>query len=92
VKISEKQAVTISDDCTLKIWKARDDEEFNVDDNINTETTTCLTITGRHLDHLVTGCHSGNIHLQKLVNLSEYKTISNAHQNLIRCLVSVSSL
>ena len=42
--------MTISDDCTLKIWKARDDEEFNVDDNISTETTTCVTITGTKRD------------------------------------------
>ena len=71
IKLSEKTMVTISDDCSMKIWKTaatgaignkQCDDDIKVDVQVSTETTTCVCCTGPKNELIVTGCHSGNIH------------------------------
>lgn len=58
LKLSEKELVTVSDDCSLKFWNA---QQTKVEMTVQTETITCLTVTGPRMDILVAGCHSGNL-------------------------------
>ena len=57
LKLSEKELVTVSDDCTLKFWNAT---TLKVEDTQTTETITCIDSTGPLKHLLVAGCHSGN--------------------------------
>ena len=43
LKLSEKELVTVSDDCSLKFWNA---QQTKVEMTVQTETITCLTLTG----------------------------------------------
>ena len=72
IKLSNTNLVTISDDCSLKLWKTVStgtigdqvsDNDIKVTQQVQTETTTCVANTGQKNDLLVTGCHSGNIHI-----------------------------
>ena len=98
IKLSNKSLVTISDDCSMKLWRTAStgtvgqnvsDNDMKVDYQVQTETTTCLCSTGLNNDILVTGCHSGNINIQSVKNMNEIKTIPNSHQNLVRVLQSL---
>ena len=71
LKLSEKEFVTVSDDCSLKFWNA---QHTKVDMSVQTETITCLTVTGPKLDILVAGCHSGNIVTIKTTQRSKKET------------------
>lgn len=100
--MSDKQVVTISDDCSMKKWKTAStgtqgeklppDNDIKVDQMIQTETTTCICSTGSKHEILVAGCHSGNLNLHRTSNITEQKTIYNAHLNLIRAIISLRSL
>ena len=88
IKLNEKSLVTISDDCSMKLWKTASagtasergsDNELKVDVQVSTETTTCICSTGPKNDILVTGCHSGSIHLHKANNINDSKAVPNAH-------------
>mmetsp|Transcript_23938 Transcript_23938/g.36646 ORF Transcript_23938/g.36646 Transcript_23938/m.36646 type:complete len:257 (+) Transcript_23938:463-1233(+) len=101
VKLSNKSLVTISDDCSMKVWRTAStgtigdkvsDNDIKIEHQINTETTTCLCATGPKSEVLVTGCHSGNINIHKSGDIKDIKTISHAHQNLIRVLISLETL
>jgi len=93
--------ITISDDCSMKLWRTAStgtigevvsDNDLKADYQITTETTTCICQTGQHNDLIVSGCHSGNINISKLTSLNDLKTIVLAHQNLIRVVISLTSL
>ncbi len=99
LKLTNTNLVTISDDCSLKLWRTAStgtvgdqvsDNDIKVTQQVSTETTTCVVNTGQKKELLVTGCHSGNIHIQKIENMNDIKTVQNAHQNLIRALVSLT--
>jgi len=101
IKLSDKTMVTISDDCSMKLWRTAStgaigdkacDDDIKIDVQVSTETTTCVCSTGPKNDTIVTGCHSGNIHIHKALHINDSKSIQNAHQNLIRVLISLDSL
>ena len=102
IKMNDKNLVTISDDCSMKKWKSTSqgtqgdknppDNDIKVDQMIQTETTTCLCSTGPKNEVLVAGCHSGNLNLHRTADIREQKTIYNAHQNLIRAILSLKGL
>ena len=57
IKLSEKELVTVSDDCSLKFWNI---PKLNVEFSLQTETITCILCTGLKEDLIIAGCHSGN--------------------------------
>jgi hypothetical protein len=57
IKLSEKELVTASDDCTLKFWNI---PLLKVEFSLVTETITCVLNTGKNKELIVAGCHSGN--------------------------------
>ena len=59
---------------------------------VQTETITCLTVSGPRLDILVAGCHSGNLVSINTKQRSKKETYQLAHSNLIRVLASLSTL
>ena len=94
LKISEIKIVTVSDDCQLKVWKYGSDSSLTVENDIYTETTNCVTLTGVNRDIVVTGCHSGNILIHKVSHIlnGPPKTNYGAHNGLIRVLISLKTL
>lgn len=68
------------------------DNDIKCDYQTTTETTTCIGVTGINSEIVLSGCHSGNIHIGKISQLNDYKTIYNAHRSLIRVLISLTSL
>ena len=89
IKISEKELVSVSDDCTLKFWNA---SQMKVEMSISTETITCIVNTGPRKDVLVAGCHSGNFITCRTDRRSKKDTVPLAHPNLVRVLVSLNQL
>lgn len=92
IKLSDSQIVTVSDDCTLKFWNIN---TMKVEETHQTETVTCIDATGplRHI--IIAGCHSGNFLIFKNKNTGRQltkETVENAHQNLIRVIVSLATL
>lgn len=81
VKISNSKMLTISDDCSMKIWKAISETDgtpennLKMDNQVSIETTSCIALTGSNNEYIVTGCHSGNIHISKIKYLNDCKTI-----------------
>jgi WD40 repeat protein len=51
-----------------------------------------MCITGPEERLVVTGCHSGNLTFHKENDIKDTKTLQQAHSNLIRVLLSLSSL
>ena len=47
---------------------------------------------GTKQDLIIAGCHSGNFMTLKPVNKSKKENVPQAHQNLIRVLISLSTL
>jgi len=85
----------------MKLWRTAStgtigeqpsDNDLKVDYQVTTETTTCICLTGTNQELIVTGCHSGNIHIQKTLTFSDSRSINSAHLNLIRSIISLSSL
>lgn len=68
------------------------DNDLRVQHQISTETTTCICVTGKDKELLVTGCHSGNLNFYKTQDVKEHKSVYLAHTNLIRVLLSLESL
>ena len=85
--------MTVSDDCTLKFWNST---ALKVEETHNTETITCIDATGPLRYLIVAGCHSGNFLIFKSKILGgkkvEKEKLDNAHSNLIRVILSLSSL
>jgi len=92
LRISPKELVTVSDDCTLKFWSAT---TLKIESQIVTETITCIAATGggsNKKEILVAGCHSGNLVIVSAASRTKKDCINNAHYNLIRVIVSLESL
>mmetsp|Transcript_4420 Transcript_4420/g.7512 ORF Transcript_4420/g.7512 Transcript_4420/m.7512 type:complete len:273 (-) Transcript_4420:1885-2703(-) len=101
VKLNNKQVVTISDDCSMKQWKTAStgtvgekvsDNDMRVEHQTTTETTTCMCVTGRAMELIVTGCHSGNLNFHRSAEIKDSKCLYHAHSNLIRVLISLSGV
>lgn len=93
--------ITISDDCSMKLWKSiksgsaspsQADNDLKIENQVTIETTSCIGITGPKQEYIISGCHSGNIHISKVKYMNDYKTITNAHKNMIRVMLSLKSL
>jgi len=93
VRVSQRELITVSDDCFLKFWNA---SSMKVETSLPTETITCIELTGGHgkgnKDILVAGCHSGDILIISVSQRSLKETVSTAHYNLLRVIVSLESL
>jgi len=92
IKLSDSQIVTVSDDCTLKFWNIN---TMKVEETHQTETVTCMDATGTLRYIIIAGCHSGNFLIFKNKNTGRQltkETVENAHQNLIRVIVSLATL
>jgi len=81
--------ISISDDCALKLWNA---ERLIVEDELQTETVTCFTISGPKKDILFAACHSGNLQVVSLQSFSKKETVELAHTNLIRAIATLEGL
>lgn len=89
LKMNKDTVVTVSDDLTMKFWNS---QTLKVEETHQTETITCMDVTGPQQNLLAAGCHSGNLLLVKSRILGknlQKETIENAHHNLIRVIVSL---
>ena len=93
VKVGAKELITVSDDCFLKFWNV---SNMKVEHSLPTETITCIELTGGNgkgnKDILVAGCHSGDILLISVHQRVLKETVTSAHYNLLRVIVSLESL
>ena len=92
LKMNKDTVVTVSDDCTMKFWNI---QTMKVEDTHQTETITCIDVTGPKQNLLVAGCHSGNFLLVRsriLGKQLDKETIENAHHSLIRVIISLRML
>lgn len=89
IQINKEQLVSVSDDCTIKFWNATG---MKVEEKINTETITCVAVSGQNKEMLIAGCHSGNLMIVNCSKTEKRETIENAHENLLRVVCSLSEL
>lgn len=89
MRLNEKELVTVSDDCTVKFWSS---STLKIENQIMTETITCISVTGPSKQILVAGCHSGNLLMINIAQKNKVNQINNAHYNLIRVITTLEAL
>jgi hypothetical protein len=65
---------------------------MKVEEKINTETITCVAVSGQNKEMLVAGCHSGNLMIVNTQKTDKQEVIEAAHDNLLRVVCSLSEL